>query len=444
MEGQNNGLDNKKLVVILALAGVLGGGYYYYHINNVKENAKSRLVAMKDKLKDKVKDGVHNKIDGIKDKMRAKQEIYDTPTVAIDTKNAGENKIIDVSNPNGFIQINNLPVSAKNADILLMAAVQSGDLARAKSLVESGVSLNFTNNKICVQFDKANNTLEVPANTEQLKSAVNGQGSRGGYVLMTDCTKLFLLASTDGMRLPSENDETFTINNYGFSDEQLALPDTHPVKQNYLRLKAKDLEVIQAQQKKEDMFNFLLDNTNFFLNSNYSQLPYIYRDSRLPYSVRVKALKAYIEVQSNPSKIKHVANVDAFNSLAKELVNNISTNAQAGSFNAEQSAVVKNEIENDSKAGDLMDADFKLVVNEFVKNAGQYVQITRDLAPTGGSAPYLKNAGIGYQSDLELSLNALKQDGISYQKNKQNMLAHTNLGGSGFYAVEETNLLAPT
>lgn len=442
--------SNSKNLIIAGLIGVLClGGYYQYTKVSLKDSLLSQKQQVKEGIKakvqsgkDKIKEGVHNKVAGFEGKMKANQEKLETPTVGINDRNMGENQIIDIKDTNGSVQINNLPVSAKNADLLLMAAVKAGDLDRAKTLIESGVNLNFTNNKLCMGLGSENATLEVPSNIEQLKAALVQRSARGQYMLMTDCSKLFLLASTASMRKPTSDAEIYAINNYGFSVEQMGLPDSNPNKQSYLRAKQKDLDSIQAEQKKEDVFSFLMDKIDFFMNDNFSKLPFIYRNVELPLSVRVKALKAYLNVRSNPAKIKTVPNVEAFNRLSVEIADSVSESARKGSFNSDRAIEVKNGLEYAGKQSDIMDEDFLLFLNEYVKNAGTYVRITRDLDTNGGSAPMLKQAGLNYQSDLELSLNSLKQNGISYQKNRQNMLAYTNYGaGSGFYSLEATNEL---
>jgi len=149
-----------------------------------------------------------------------------------------------------------------------------------------------------------------------------------------------------------------------------------------------------------------------------------------------------MEVLANPSKMNRVANVEAYNKLANELIDSVDQSAQAGSFNAQISSEVKNEVENSAKANSKMDADFKLFVNEYVATAGEYKAVIKDLNINGSSNDELKRAGVGYQSELELSLAAFKDNGMSYQKSKQNMLFYGNKGfGNGFHLAEKTNYL---
>jgi hypothetical protein len=89
-----------------------------------------------------------------------------------------------------------------------------------------------------------------------------------------------------------------------------------------------------------------------------------------------------------------------------------------------------------------MDADFKMFINEYIATAGKYNAVLKDLNVNGSSHDELKRAGIGYQSELELSLAAFKENGLSYQKSKQNMLYYGNKGyGNGFHLAEKTNYL---
>lgn len=437
-ENKKNGLAKKQIVIGITVAVLSIGAIYQYNKFSLKDEAKSALKAGADSLKDRV----HEKSGVLKEKMRERDEKFNTATVDIDSRNMGENRFFPVKETNGQIQINQLSISAKNADMLLLAAVQAGDLANVKSYVEQGINLNFTNNKLCVQRYDTNEVAEVPANIDQLKQAVRYQGSTPGYSLMTDCSKLFILESVKGMRAPTGNEEVYAMNNYGFTDEQIRLPDSNPYKQQYLRAKQADLEAIKLQQSREDVFNYLVDHTDFFRNNNHEQLPWVYRNKELPFSVRMKALRSYMEVLANPSKINRVANVDAYNKLANELIDSVAQGAQAGSFNAQISSEVKNEVENSAKANSKMDADFKLFINEYIAVAGKYNAILKDLDVNGSSNDELKRAGIGYQSELELSLSAFKENGMSYQKSKHNMLFYGNKGyGNGFHLAEKTNYL---
>lgn len=432
------GFTKKQIVVGVTVAVLAVGAIYQYNKFSVKDEAKSALKAGADSLKNRV----HEKASGLKDKMRERDEKFNTATVEVDSRNMGENRFIPIKETNGQIQINQLSMSAKNADMLLLAAVQSGDLDNVKSYVEQDINLNFTNNKLCVQRYDTNEVADVPANIDQLKQAVRYQGSKPGYALMTDCSKLFILESVKGMRAPTGNEEVYAMNNYGFTDEQIRLPDSNPYKQQYLRAKQADLDAIKLQQSKEDVFNYLVDHTDFFRNNNHEQLPWVFRNEGLPFSVRMKALRSYMEVLANPAKIQHVANVDAYNQLANELVDSVAQGAQAGSYNAQITSQVKNELESSAKANSRMDADFKLFVSEYIATAGKYNAVLKDLNTNSSSNDELKRAGISYQSELELSLAAFKDNGMSYQKSKQNMLFYGNKGfGNGFHLAEKTNYL---
>lgn len=432
------GFTKKQIVIGVAVAVLSIGAIHQYNNISVKDEAKSALKVGADSLKDKV----HGKVAGIKDKMREREEKFNTPTVDIDGRNMAENRFIETTEHNGEIELNKLSMSAKNADLLLLSAVQSGDIANVKSYVEQGINLNFTNNKLCVQHYDTHDSVDVPSNIDQLKQAVRYQGSNGGYTLMADCSKLFILESVKGMRAPTGSEEVYTMNNYGFTDEQIRQPDSNPWKQQYLKAKQADLDAIKREQSKEDVFNYLVDHTDFYRNDNYTQLPYVFRDGELPFSVRIKALRAYMDVLANPAKIKHVPNVDAYNQLSNELVDSVAQGAQAGSYNAQVSAQVKNELENSAKAKSKMDADFKVFVNEYVATAGKYNALVKDLNVNGSFNTEMKRAGVSYQPDLELSLAAFKENGITYEKNKRNMLYYANKGfGNGFYLAEKTNYL---
>lgn len=441
MEENNNkksGMTKKQIVIGVAVAIACMVGYHKYLSFSVKDAAKERVIAGAKSLKDKA----HDKIAGMKDKYHEHEDAAGAATVAVDNRNMGENKFIEVKEDNGLITLNKISVSAKNADLYLLSAVQSGDLVKVKSYVEQGINLNFTNNKLCVQNGDDNNVNDVPANIEQLKNSVRYQGSQGGYALMTDCSKLFILESVKSMRAPTPDDEVYTMNNYGFTDEQLRLPDASPWKQQYLKAKQGDLDKIKLEQNQEDVFNYLMDHTDFFKNSNYQQLPYVYRNKKAPMSVRIKALKAYLDVVSNPAKVVHVPNVDAYNKLADELIDSVAQGAQAGSFNAQITGQLKNEANAVKKSTSILDSDFKAFVTEFVNAGGTYVSILNDLANPENGGRVLARNGVKYQSELELSLSALKENGISYRKDRQDMLLYTKQGfGNGLYQVEQVNAM---
>jgi hypothetical protein len=439
MEENNNkksGMTKKQIVIGVAVAIACMVGYHKYQSFSVKDAAKERVIAGAKSLKDKA----HDKIAGMKDKYHEHEDAAGAATVAVDNRNMGENKFIEVKEDNGLITLNKISVSAKNADLFLLSAVQAGDLVKVKSYVEQGINLNFTNNKLCVQSGDDSNVNDLPANIEQLKNSVRYQGSQGGYTLMTDCSKLFILESVKSMRAPNGDEEVYTMNNYGFTDEQLGLPDTSPWKQQYLKAKQGDLDKIKLEQNQEDVFNYLMDHTDFFKNSNYQQLPYVYRNKKAPMSVRIKALKAYLDVVSNPARIVHVANVDAYNKLADELIDSVAQGAQANSYNAQITGQLKNEASAVKKSTSILDSDFKAFVTEFVNAGGTYVSILNDLANPENGGRVLARNGVKYQSELELSLSALKENGISYRKDRQDMLLYTKQGfGNGFYHVEQVN-----
>ena len=442
MEGnstkKNSGMTKKQIVIGVAVAIALMVGYNKYQSFNVKDAAKERVIAGAKSLKDKA----HDKIAGMKDKYHEHEEAAGQATVSIDTRNMGENKFIPIKESNGLISLNEISVPAKTADLFLLAAVQAGDLTKIKSYVEQGINLNFTNNKVCVQSGDDNATADIPGNIDQLKNTVRYQGSQSGYVLMTDCSKLFILESVKVMHTPTGDEEVYTMNNYGFTDEQIRLPDTSPWKQQYLKAKQTDLDRIKLAQNQEDVFNYLMDHTDFTKNDNHQQLPFVYRNKKAPMSVRMKALKTYLDVVSNPARIMHVANVDAYTKLSNELIDSVAQGAQAGSYNAQITGQLKNEALAASKTTSMLDGDFKAFVTEFINAGGTYVSILNDLATPDGGGRILKSAGLGYQSQLELSLSSLKENGISYQKNKQDMLFYTKQGfGNGFYQVEQVNSL---
>lgn len=375
--------------------------------------------------------------DKVMKSLEDRQKKFNTPTVAIDGTNRGENRLVNAQDTNGMIQVPEIAAHDKNADLLLTAAIRAGDLDRMKVLIESGVNTSFTNNKLCIGKGARDNAVfEVPANTDQLEHAIAMHPGSGQYLLMTECSKLFLIHATEGMHKMNEGREFFTMNNFGFSDSQIALPDSNNYKQNYLRMKADDAEKTKTDQRKEDVFNFLMDKTNFYVNGNAEQLPFVYRNTELPYSVRQRALKAFVEVKSNPSKIISSPNIQAFDLLSRQLVESVNKSAKAGSYNQSISNDVKNVQENNAKFSSILDDDFKNFISEFAKAGGNYVDVTKDLS---GNPYYLQNGHVSYQSELELSLTAFKEKGISYKKDKSSMLYWTNVAGRGFYAVDEVN-----
>lgn len=431
-ENLNNNGGNK-IVAALILAGLLGGGgYYAYSKISMKDVAKNTAMAGLDMAKEAAK----KRLTKLDENMKASNEKFNTATVDIDKSNQSLNRLVDVYDPNGMISLADQSISIVSADRQLSAAIMSGDFARAKLIIESGVTLSFTNHKICVQNGSGNYERDMPTNIEQLRAAVSGPG--GGYVLPTACSKLFLFDSVKSMRKSMGTEEVYTMNNYGFNDEQIRLPESNPYKQAYLKEKEKDLDNIQKEQKKVDMFSFLMDKTNFYINANYLQLPYIYRDKELPFSVRNIALNKYIEVLSNRTKIQKVTNNEALRGLKKELVDSVHSVAQAGTYNASISADVKNELENSEKFESKLDEDLKLFITEYVKISGAYIKVVNSVNPKTNPS-ILKQHGIAYQTDLELSINAFKQNGLSIQKNKNNMLFYANPGfGNGFYLAEQT------
>lgn len=407
----------KKTIIAIGVLLLVVGGYQYLTYNFID--------SQKQKFADKIKKSLQDK-----------QNKYNTPTIAIDKTNKAENQLVDVSNTNGAYQVGDLSVQNKNADLLLTAAIRSGDYDRVKVLAESGINLSFTNNKLCIGKGDDRAAFDVPANTDQLKHAISMHPGSDQFLLMTDCTKLFILDSVSTMRKMNQDREFYTANNYGFSDQQISLPDSNPYKQNYLRAKADDEVKMKIDQKREDIFNFLMDKTNFFVNGNAEQLPFVYRNAELPYSVRLKALKAYIAVKSNPSKIVSSQNVEAFNALSKELVNSVASSAKAGSYRAEQANNVNNALVNNAKQTNILDEDLKLFTYEFSRAGADYVDVTGDLST---NPYYLQNGHVSFQSEAELSVNAFKEKGISYKKDKSSMLYWTNVAGRGFYSVDNVN-----
>lgn len=195
-----------------------------------------------------------------------------------DTVGSG-NVLKNVDSPE-FVSVDNMPIKADDADIMLMNAIKAGDLQRVKYLIDSGVNIAFTDNSIC--YDRTQ--YDFPKNVPDMKVLMSLTSAKRDDSLYTNkCSKMFLVAAADELNARNNADEFFYYNRAWLSDTVKSVIDADKAK-------------MQEETAREEIFKLVLDNTQ---KKDYAILSKVFLNTRLPFSIRKDALEKYLSVGQN-------------------------------------------------------------------------------------------------------------------------------------------------
>lgn len=206
-----------------------------------------------------------------------------TPTVVPQAVTSQSGNTLKSVVSDKYITVDNLPILAEQADKMLMNATIAGDLERVKYLVESGVSLDFTDDALCyVNYDGTEgqfiaHNAKMPQTMPEARQLLTSYSPYKRIELTTNCSKAVLLAAA------SKLDREISPEEFGYFNPALREGDKEREAQ-YDDRKAEE-------QAREDIYRFLLSKTP---EKDYYQLPVVFLNSRIPFSIRKDALEKYI------------------------------------------------------------------------------------------------------------------------------------------------------
>jgi predicted transcriptional regulator len=195
-----------------------------------------------------------------------------------DTVGSG-NVLKNVDSPE-FVSIDNMPIKADDADIMLMNAIKAGDVQRVKYLVDSGVNIAFTDNSVC--YDRTQ--YDFPKNIPDMKVLMSLTSAKREDSLYTNkCSKMFLVAAASELKVRNNPDEFFYYNRPWMSDTVQIVIDSDKAK-------------MEEEKTREEIFKLILDHS---AKKDYAILPSVFLNANLPFSIRKDALERFLSIGQN-------------------------------------------------------------------------------------------------------------------------------------------------
>ncbi|MGU4699153.1 ankyrin repeat domain-containing protein [Burkholderia cepacia] len=215
-----------------------------------------------------------------------------------------------------FISIDNVPVKSDNADTMLMNAISAGDLDRVQYLVQSGINPTFTDNEVC--FANIDGTLDsasvkFPKDVVDMKTFIAVSSAKKQFALTTKCSKLFLLNAASKLNNNFNQDE-FPYYNRAWTEKT----DKSSIQ--------RDKDKIADETKREQIYSFILSKTQ---DKDLYQLPIVFLNTKVPYSIRKEALDKYLALGDNyPKTQSRAAFLKMYDDATNELINSDPNNKQ--------------------------------------------------------------------------------------------------------------------
>lgn len=241
------------------------------------------------------------------------------------TEQASPGYVADVSSTNVIknvesdtrISLNNVPVTAEAADTTLMNAISLGDYEQVKYVLESGVKPVFTDNKLCFVnlegYHISKDEKDLPKDTVEMKSFIAYSSAYKSLPLTTSCSKLFLITAS------SKLNNQFNVDEHPYYNRawtNRTSPET--VEQE----KGK----IEKERIAEEIYKLVLKNTPV---KDYYQLPIIFLNPKVPYSIREDALQKYMSVEGKlPVTENRQAFLKMLDATATEMIASTPNNKQ--------------------------------------------------------------------------------------------------------------------
>ena len=308
-DSPTSGTDKKKILVMGVLAVAVIGAIASNFTSSPKEAVKDYAVdTAKSAGKKLVEKGVEYGKEKIAEKLEERQK-QPVPVAIVPQPQAREPAVApvvtNIGNPapavapepvvqqsgnalksvvsDKYISVDNLPILAEQADKMLMNATMAGDFERVKYLVDSGVSLEFSDDALCyVNYDGTEGTFlthneKMPLTMPEARQLLGRYSPYKRVELTTSCSKTFLLAAA------SKLDREISPEEFGYFNP--ALRDGDKVRES-------QYDALKSQEKaREDIYHLLLSKTP---EKDYYQLPVVFLNSRVPLSIRKDALERYI------------------------------------------------------------------------------------------------------------------------------------------------------
>ena len=310
-------VDIKQIVFfgVIAVAGI--GAYQFYNMD-VKKEAKDVAV-------DLAKAGGKKAMDYAKSKLGEKggavlSEGDTSPGQAPVAQDGVVRSNIKEVASEKFISIDNVSITTEQADQMVLNSVQANDFERVKYLLDSGVSVQFSEDKLCVTNPKDSpfgsewRQMEIPRNTDDIKSQFSFIDPQ--RMLLTSCNKIALMKSLDNITNMFEISNSEWDYFYGekFLQEEWARKKYDIAKSKGLKPENKTLDAIAegAGQFKSDRDAFFvskkaevqegyktaLKTVELLLEKtpkkDYYQFVHYISEPRLPLELRLKLADLYI------------------------------------------------------------------------------------------------------------------------------------------------------
>lgn len=393
-----------KMIAALIGAGILTTiGYSLFSSLSPKDIAIDVAKAGVKKAGQVALDKGKEKLQEFKDKnsnVSAPSTSPQAPAAPIEVN--GVNVLKNVESAN-FISIDNQAIPAEAADIQLMNAINVGDLDRVKFLLDSGVNPEFTDRNTCLA--KQDGTFDheatiMPKDPSAMKSFISVLIARKGTVITSKCSKLFLLSAASKLNSNFNKDE-FEFYNRAWNSR--TAPEAIE----------RDKQKISEESKREDIYRLLLTKTS---QKDLYQLPLVFLNPKVPYSIRSEALSKYLEVDE--SKLPMTESRKAFKQLFAETagLNGIADDSPWRSFASDESVLFL--------------------------TAASKLQISTESLVSSNNVDRKYNTAASNVEVPKLTVDSFKQGGIKYTESQNNIFWYKGVGrGTGIVEKYDFQML---
>lgn len=345
-------LKKSYIKIVVALALVSGGAYFYKSFS--KEKLKEDAVDIATSLGGKAVNYGKEKIQNLQKKQNNTGAVLSvdvdeptpgTQTVAAGAVLSGNDEIIEevvldnlvsvnrtslvpVEHPE-YISIDDLSIRSADADKMLEMAITTLDVDRFKFLIDSGVSVEFTEDKVCIQ----SKSLNKPYYTATFSQKVIPEGVKDlkanffefyiDKTYTTECSKLFLFKLAPFLKANYTDFETlanpkdlytnwtrYATQKYSEHIQEKGLTYDHEELRSVIKkenqygvdlyntyYEDEKLKHTQKYLKAKEIFDILI--TKIPRKDYYQFLELIY-DNELSYEIRYKLLELYMDYINDP------------------------------------------------------------------------------------------------------------------------------------------------
>ena len=283
-EKKKSPMKNKIALAVMGVivVGVLASSFIGPMLADMAvDKAKSAATGAGRLAYEKGKEKLHNKLED----MKTKQAERIAENVAAQVDSVSNNVLKNVESDK-LIEIDKVPTPTEFADTMLINAVKAGDLDRVKNLLDSGVNVSFTDDKICFaqvgaydhkgSFDVQ--TTPVPKDVVEMKTFIAVSSAKRQVPLTTKCEKLFLLTAASLLNNRDSEKEFFYYNHAWLSDTPQERMDSEKDK-------------MAGEKIREEIYKLILSKTPV---KDYYQLPFVFLNMDVPTDLRMDALNKFL------------------------------------------------------------------------------------------------------------------------------------------------------